>query len=135
MATVPGSLLVALSSPYTRRGELWRTYRERYGQGGDVLVWQAATRTMNASVPQAIIDAAYAEDDAAAGAEYGAEFRRDIESFIDIETLQRLVVQDRVSLPVQAGMRYVAFADPAGGSGGDSFTLAIAHLDAKGVLD
>jgi hypothetical protein len=36
-----------------------------------------------------------------------------------------------------AGVRYLAFADPAGGSGGDSFTLAIAHLDARarGVLD
>jgi hypothetical protein len=137
MATVPGALLVALSSPYARRGELWRTFRERYGQDGEVLVWQAPTRVMNLSVPEEVVAAAYLEDDAAASAEYGAEFRRDFETFIDAETLEKLVVQGRVSLPAQAGMRYLAFADPAGGSGGDSFTLAIAHLDAKGrgVLD
>lgn len=137
MATVPGALLVALSSPYARRGELWRMYRERFGHPGDVLVWKASTLTMNASVPSAVIDAAYVEDNAAASAEYGAEFRRDIETFIDEETLAALVVRGRDSLLVQRGWRYVAFADPAGGSGGDSFTLAVAHMDAKGrgILD
>jgi len=34
-------------------------------------------------------------------------------------------------------MQYVAFTDPAGGSGGDSFTAAVAHRDSQGraVLD
>jgi phage terminase large subunit-like protein len=42
MATVPGALLLCLSSPYARRGALWETYREHYGQEHDpVLVWQA----------------------------------------------------------------------------------------------
>lgn len=31
-------------------------------------------------------------------------------------------------------MKYVAFTDPAGGSGGDSFTLAIAHAERRGDL-
>jgi hypothetical protein len=35
-------------------------------------------------------------------------------------------VRERAPAPRQ---RYVAFTDPAGGSGGDSFTIAVAHLE------
>ena len=39
MATVPGALLVAISSPYARRGELWKAYHAHYGPDeGRVLV-------------------------------------------------------------------------------------------------
>jgi hypothetical protein len=141
MATVPGALLVALSSPYARKGELWRTFQERYGKDGDVLVWRAATRTMNASVPQAVIDAAYGEDASAASAEYGAEFRTDVESFISREAIDAVVVPHRLALPRVPGVWPVAFLDFAGGApGGDSAVLAIAHSEVKsgrviGVLD
>ena len=85
MATVPGALLVGISSPYARRGLLWEQYRRHYGQDGDVLVWQADTASMNPGVPAAVIANAYAEDEAAAAAEYGAEFRRDLEAFVSRE--------------------------------------------------
>ncbi len=39
-ATVPGSMVLAISSPYARRGELWRAFRNHYGQAHDrVVVW------------------------------------------------------------------------------------------------
>jgi hypothetical protein len=130
MATVPGALLLCISSPYARRGALWDAYREHFGQDGDpVLVWQAATQVMNQAIPDQVIAEAYAKDVVAAAAEYGAEFRRDIESYIDAETLTRLVpsgLRERGPLSVH---RYAAFCDPAGGSGADSMTLAIAHFD------
>jgi hypothetical protein len=47
-----------------------------------VLVWQAPTQAMNPKVPAIFIANAYAEDEASAAAEYGAEFRRDLEAFV-----------------------------------------------------
>jgi hypothetical protein len=135
MATVPGALLLCISSPYARRGELWRAHREHFGKTGDALVWQADTRTMNPTVPQAEIDRAYAADPAVAAAEYGAEFRRDVESFVSREALNACTVPGRLELPPGAtASRLVAFVDPAGGSGGDSMTLAIAAPARRGEI-
>jgi hypothetical protein len=135
MATVPGALLLGISSPYARRGELWRAYRDHFGKDGDpVLVWQAETRAMNAAVPQAVIDAAFAEDEASASAEYGAQFRRDIESLLSREAIEACVVPGRRELPPLGTVRYVGFVDPAGGSGQDSMTLAVAHAEAREVV-
>lgn len=135
MATVPGALLIALSSPYARRGELWKAYERHFGKDGSpVLVWQAATPVMNPSVPADLIAEAYAEDEASAAAEYGAEFRRDIELFLPKEVIAACVVPGRRSLPGVAGANYVAFVDPAGGTGQDSFTLAIGHRESARVV-
>lgn len=129
MATVPDALLLAISSPYARRGELWRMYDQYFGrEDSDILVWQADTRTMNSSVPERSIADAYAADEAIASAEYGAQFRRDIERFLAREVLDALVVAGRYELPPLGETTYVGFVDPSGGSA-DSFTLAIAHHD------
>jgi len=133
MATVPGALLLAISSPYARRGILWDTYKRHYGKAGDVLVWQAPTRVMNPSVPQSLIDAAMDEDEAAAVAEYGAEFRRDVESFVSREVVDAATVPGRRELPPVAGVTYEGFVDPSGGSA-DSFSLAIAHQEQDGAV-
>jgi hypothetical protein len=136
MATVPGALLLGISSPYARRGLLWEMHRTHYGrEGDDILVWHGDTKSMNPTVDPAVIARAYEDDEAVAAAEYGAEFRRDIETFIAREVLDRCVVPGRVELPPMAGVSYSAFVDPSGGSA-DSFTLSIAHnADGKAVLD
>lgn len=136
MATIPGALLLAASSPYARRGVMWKTYRRNYGKPGPVLVWKSDTRTMNPTVPQAVIDEAYEEDPAAAAAEYGAEFRADVETFVSREVVDTAVVPGRYELPPMQGVTYHAFVDPSGGSS-DSMTLAIAHRDRddRGILD
>jgi hypothetical protein len=130
MATVPGALLLGISSPYARRGVLWDAHRRYYGRDGDVLVWQAPTRAMNPAVPEALIAAAYAEDEAAASAEYGAQFRRDLEAFVAREALEACVIPGRHELSPLPGLDYVAFIDPSGGSQ-DSMTLAIAHAEGR----
>ena len=136
MATVPGALLMVISSPYSRKGELWKAYKAHYGRDDDpVLVFQAPTLTMNRTVPQDVIDRAYAEDEAAASAEYGAQFRRDLEALVSREAVEAVTVPGRLELPPVSGVRYVAFVDPSGGSS-DSMTLAVAHQDGEhAVLD
>src|SRR3954469_7728581 len=137
MATVPGALLLLISSPYARRGELWRAYHEHFGRDGDpFLVLQASTETMNPAVDKRIIETAYAEDEAVASAEYGGQFRRDIEQFVSREVLEDVIVRDRSELPPAAGAKYAGFLDPSGGAA-DSMTLGIAHHQSDGttVLD
>lgn len=51
MATLGGKL-IALSSPYARRGALWDHYSKHYGKPSDILVAQAASRSMNPTLPE-----------------------------------------------------------------------------------
>ena len=134
MATIPGSMLLCASSPYARRGALYDAYRRHFGQeGSPVLVWQAPSQVMNPSIPDRVIGQAYEEDPASAAAEYGAQFRDDVESYIGCEALNGLVstgVRERGRI---SGNRYVGFVDPSGGSR-DSMTLAIAHAERDEVI-
>src|SRR5262249_11724019 len=127
LATIPGSMLVAISSPYSRRGALWQAYRAHYGKDGDpVLVWQADTATMNPTVDAGIIAEADEVDQAVGAAEWGAQFRSDLEQFITREAVEACTVLGRHVLPPLADVAYVAFTDPSGGAV-DAFTLALAH--------
>jgi hypothetical protein len=138
MSTIPNAMLLCASSPYARRGVFWNAYRRHYGNADSAaLIWKAATRVMNPTVPQSVIDEAIEEDAASAAAEYGAEFRTDIESYVAREVVDAAVVPGRHELPRMSSVySYAAFVDPSGGSA-DSMTLAIAHRDAdnRGVLD
>ena len=82
MATVPEPLLLGISSPYARRGVLWEAFKTYYGQDSPVLVWKAPTRSMNPTISEVFVAAELEKDEAAARAEYLAEFRTDIESFL-----------------------------------------------------
>ena len=99
MATVRGAMLLCASSPYARKGVLYQAYQRHYGKPSPALFWKAPTRTMNPTVPQSVIDDAMEDDPASAAAEYGAEFRSDIESFIAREVVEGLVVPGRHELP------------------------------------
>jgi hypothetical protein len=133
-ATVPGSMLLCASSPHARKGALWSAFARHFGKDGDpVLVWQAPTRDMNATVPQSYVDAHLAEDPERAGAEYMAQFRSDLEAFVSREVIEACV-GDYFELTPEAGRSYYAYVDPAGGSGGDSFACAISHRDGNGVV-
>jgi hypothetical protein len=91
---------------------------------------------MNPTVPEIVIKEAYENDPASAAAEYGAEFRTDVETYISREVVDAAVVPGRRELSPVSGTSYVAFTDPSGGSA-DSMTLAIAHAvkDGCAVLD
>jgi hypothetical protein len=127
LATTGGPLFM-ISSPYARRGELWRTYNKHFGPNGDplILVAQGSSRTFNPSLPQSVVDRAIERDPASAAAEYGAQFRTDIESFVSIEAVRACVSSGIYERAPQRGITYRGFVDPSGGSA-DSMTLAVAH--------
>jgi hypothetical protein len=130
------AMVIAGSSPYARRGVLWDAFRRWFGKDdARNLVWQAATRTMNPTVPQEFIDEEYERDPASANAEYFAEFRSDIAAFVDLAVLESCTADGLFELPPVSGTAYLAFCDPSGGSS-DAMTLAIAHHDdGVAVLD
>lgn len=129
MATIPNAMLLLASSPYARRGVLWDMHRQHHGKDDPrVLSWQAATDVMNPSIdPQYLADQ-YERDPVSASAEYGAQFRTDVEAFINAEAVDA-VTSDERERPYIAGKRYHAFCDAAGGSGKDSWTLAVGHVE------
>lgn len=132
MATIPDALLMALSSPYARRGELWKAFKDHFGRDGDpILVWRAPTTRMH-DTPQirSFVDEQYAKDPISAAAEYGAEFRKDLEIFIPLEVIQAVTVDHRTVLPYIETLKYQAFVDPSGGAH-DSFTMCISHWDER----
>src|SRR5262249_40925171 len=137
MLRVPGALLVAISSPYARRGELYATFKQYWGREGDVLVWKADSRTMNPTISGADIAREYERDPSAARAEYGASFRDDVESYLSRDIADSMVIPRRIELPPVPGIRYFMFVDLSGG-GSDSMTAAVSHWDVtakKRVLD
>jgi hypothetical protein len=130
LATTNGQLFM-ISSPYGKKGVLWDTWRKNFGADGDpaILVAQGTSKVFNSTLRQSFIDRQYERDPVAAAAEFGAQFRTDIQSFVSAEVVAACVergVFERA--PVRRGIQYVGFADPSGGSQ-DSFALAIGHYD------
>lgn len=123
-----GGPLLCIGSPYAKRGELYNTFKRHFGQDeSEILVWQAPSKVMNPTLSAEAIEKARKEDPEAAKADYDAEFRSDIETFVNREVVEAVVAPGRFELPPINEIRYRAFIDPAGGSGQDSMTLAIAH--------
>jgi hypothetical protein len=129
LATTQGPLIIA-SSPYGRKGVLFESFKRHHGPDGDplILVAQAASRELNPSLSQSVVDRALERDPVSARAEYLAEFRADIEGFVRFEIVQACLGDYFEAAPA-SGCQYSCFVDPSGGSA-DSFALAIAHRDA-----
>jgi hypothetical protein len=133
MAQFPNAMLLCASSPYSRKGALWTAHRKYFGKAGPILVWQAATRTMNATVPQSVIDDAMERDPSSASAEYLAQFRTDVESLLTREAVEACVAPGVRERPFISRLKYKSFVDPSGGSS-DSFTMGIAHREGNGIV-
>jgi hypothetical protein len=137
LATLPGSMLIAISSPYRRTGLLYNKFKKHFGRDDDeVLVIRAPSIMLNPTLDASIIAKALEDDPAAARAEWLAEFRADIEGFVSQEVVDAVTVAGRFELPPTSDVSYAGFCDPSGGSA-DSMTLAIAHRgkDGRAVLD
>lgn len=131
MATIPESLLIGISTPYSRSGVLYETWKKYYGEAGGPLIWQAATEVMNPTIDRVTIEKALADDAEVARSEWFAEWRSDVSSFLPAEVIEACVIPERYELPRNKEFYYLGFLDPSGGRS-DSFTLAIAHKEGKG---
>jgi hypothetical protein len=130
LATTNG-MLIGISTPYRKLGLLYQKHRDYFAvDDDDCLVVQGTTKLFNPSLSDAAIAAQRAADPTAAGAEWDAEFRSDIASFLDDELIDRAVEQGRpLELPPTDGFRYSGFVDASGGVGADSYTIAISHKE------
>ncbi|MCX5884608.1 MAG: hypothetical protein NT096_01625 [Proteobacteria bacterium] len=134
MMTIPESLLLSISTPYSKQGLLWENYREFFGtEDEEVLVWQASSLLMNPSLSTKMIEKQRAKDPQAAKAEWDGEFREDLEQFLSLEIVERCVIPGRVELPYLDKFSYSGFCDPSGG-GADNFTLSIGHQEDEKMI-
>jgi hypothetical protein len=136
MATLPGSMLIGISSPYRKTGLLYSKYKEHFGRDGDVLVVQATSKQLNPTLDDAIIEQALRDDPAGASCEWLGTFRDDAGGYVDIALIEAAV--DRgvtVRPPVPSLFDYASFCDPSGGAK-DAFTACVSHQeDSVTVVD
>jgi len=129
MATIPDAMLISISTPYSRQGLLYESFREFFGkEDEEVLIWKAPSIVMNPTLSEGMISKERAKDLSAARAEWDADFREDIEAFLPLEVIEAVIIQGRIELPHTEKVSYSAFTDSSGG-GGDSFTLSVGHKE------
>lgn len=135
-ATMPRAMIFGISSPHARKGILWRKYKENWSKPGSTLVVQAPTWRMNPTVPRDgdFLHEQEQADPAGFVAEYGAQFRTDVESYVSLEAVQACVEDGCFERPRIPGVQYHGAVDPSGGSGTDSMTASIAHREGDLVI-
>jgi len=134
VATTGGKVIV-LSSPLHQTGALYELHLKHFGrEDSAVLVWQASAPDMNPTLPLDYLQRMAQDDPEAYRSEVLGEFRAGVSTFFDPEALSACVAEGvRERLP-EPGCHYTSFTDAASGSGKDSFTLGVAHLDGERVL-
>lgn len=134
VATTGGKLIV-LSSPYAQTGALYDLHRKHFGRDDSpVLVWQASAPAMNPTLPVDYLARMAQDDPEAYRSEVLGEFRQGVSTFLDPDVIAASVDTGVRERPPMPGTSYVAFDDPASGSGGDAWTKAIAHREADRVV-
>lgn len=129
MLVTTRGLLMIITSPYSRRGVVFKYHSRYFGKADpSTLVAQGASRDFNPTIDQSEIDEALEEDYAAAQAEWLGQFRSDIESFVSQEAVMACVVVGLNEIAPELGVTYSCFIDASTGAGGDSFACAIGHL-------
>jgi hypothetical protein len=93
--------LIVISSPYARRGYLWNVYAKHFGADGNprILVAQAASQVMNPLVDMNWIASQFEEDPVGSEAEFNAQFRTDVETFIDRDVVESCVESGSFEIP------------------------------------
>jgi hypothetical protein len=128
MATLPGSMLIGISSPYRKTGLLYSKYKEHFGRDGDVLVVQATSKQLNPTLDDAIIEQALRDDPAGASCEWLGTFRDDVGGYVDVALIEAAVDRGVAVRPPTPLFDYQSFCDPSSGAK-DSFTACVSHQE------
>lgn len=134
LATTGGKLLV-LSSPYAQQGALWDLQQQHFGRDeSPVLVFNASAPEMNPVLPADYLDRLKETDPEGYRTEVLGEFRAGLSALLDPHAIDACIDRERRENPYEPQISYRAFTDPAGGNGGDAFTLAIGHRAADVIV-
>jgi len=126
LSSIPGSMLIGISSPFQQSGLLYDKFTKWHGKPGGPLVWKASTLEMNPGFNKETVEQAYEEDAIAAATEYGANFRSDLSTYVDPAVVKACVIPGRRELAALGGVKYFGGVDFSGGRS-DSATLGISH--------
>jgi hypothetical protein len=129
MAMCPdGGLLLLGSSVGRKRGYMFRKFKELYGNdSSEDICWFAPSRAMNPTLRQGVIDAALAENQPKAAAEFLNIWREEQADVFPLEAVESCTNFDVYERPPRPGIYYVAVCDQASGTGSDAFALSIQH--------
>lgn len=136
LATTSGKLL-AISSPYARRGWAYEEHARAFGNDSedDILVVNGPSRLFNETLPQRVVDSALRRDLQGAKSEWLGEFRDALSAYIGRDLVESCVIEDRQELMPRDGIRYWAACDMSAGRH-DASVLGIMHReDGTFVLD
>src|SRR5262249_13419841 len=119
--------MVLISSPATEAGIVYQIHKKHYGAAGDplILVVESDSISLNPKLDQARIDREYALDAEGAQSEWGGKFRAPISIYLPRSLVEGAVEKGVPTRPRLPGVQYLAFADPASGTGTDSFCMAV----------
>ena len=123
-----GGMLIGISTPYRRVGLLHQKHKDYFGvDDASTLVVAGGSQAFNPTLATSVIDRARASDPEGSRAEWDAEFRSDLASFLDDSLLSAIVDYSRpLELPPVHSKKYSGFVDPSGGRH-DAFTICIGH--------
>lgn len=137
LAAIGGQLFM-VSSVYARTGTVYETYQQTFGKNDpETLSTLAATRTMNPTVPEGVIQRAIERDGSKARAEWLSIFRDDLENLFVRDALTAVTPAGRRELPRVAGISYRGGLDIASGVGRttDSAVGAVGHTEIRNGVE
>jgi hypothetical protein len=131
MAMAPdGGVMILGSSVHRRAGYMYERYKALHGNDtAEDICWFAPSTTMNPRLPLQVIEKSLATDRAKASAEYLNVWREDSSDFLPPDAVQACTDAGVYERPPQSGCHYTAYCDGAGGTGTDSFAIAIGHRE------
>jgi hypothetical protein len=122
------AMLIGISTPHKKSGLLWTKYHESFGKDDpDTLVIKATSMQLNPTLPAETIEAEIAANPDLNRAEYLCEWRTDISSFVDHETVDAAIMKGRQVLSPFVE-DYTGFIDVSGGVN-DAHAIGIAFKD------